>query len=104
MKRLSAAWLGHGGLCSGAEQVDRRRVARFLDGDDLTRFDEGSGDEVEAVQGARRDHDIGCGAHDTAGASDPVGQHLAQPGITGRVADVRWGRLQCGRRATAPGA
>jgi hypothetical protein len=34
----------------GAQQVHRRRVARFLHGDDVARLQHHSGDEVEPVQ------------------------------------------------------
>ena len=75
-------------VAADAQLVDCRWVARFFDGHDLARFEHGSSGEVESVQGARGDDNVGRSGHDPAGAADPVRQHGSQFGVTDRVAVV----------------
>jgi hypothetical protein len=85
-------------------RVHRRRVTRLLDGDRVAELQHHPSDEVEPVQRARRHHEVGRRAHDTARSADPMRQRSAERGVTQRIAVARRRLLQRRRRAPPPGA
>ena len=86
----------------GLDEPPHRRVAGFLDGDDVTGACQQADGEVDRGLRPGGDHDLLGIGHDTAGAPGPTREGLAEFGQPTEVAIARRRLVRCGEHGSAP--